>query len=94
MVYVDKLFTYSLIQISHKARHNGKQWCHLFADSIEELHEFAERLGLRREWFQNKKLFPHYDLVTSKRKLAISLGAQEVDLREHIKKNLLKVTSI
>jgi hypothetical protein len=25
----------------------GKKWCHLVADSIDELHVFAKNLGLR-----------------------------------------------
>jgi hypothetical protein len=32
------------------------------ADTLEELHEAAARLGLRREWFQ-EGLRPHYDLM-------------------------------
>ena len=31
---------------------HGKLWCHLVADSLDELHTFAARLGLRRSWFQ------------------------------------------
>ena len=89
MIYVDRLSSYLLIQISSQSRHNGKQWCHMFADSTEELHQFAKQLGLKQEWFQDKKL-PHYDLVESKRKLALSLGAQEIDLRSFLQKKLLK----
>jgi len=40
---------------------------HLFTDgNIEELHEFAQKIGLKREWFQNKKLLKHYDLIGKK----------------------------
>lgn len=53
----------------------GKQWCHLVADSVDELHEFAARLGLRPEWFQRKTLYPHYDVTTSVRARALRLGA-------------------
>jgi hypothetical protein len=28
-------------------------WSHLFADTQDELHAFAARLGLRRSWFQD-----------------------------------------
>lgn len=45
---------------------------------IDELHEFAKRLGLKRNWFQLKTV-PHYDLVRSKRDLAIKLGAVVVE---------------
>lgn len=30
--------------------------------SLEELHAFAEKIGLRREWFQYKDKQSHYDL--------------------------------
>jgi hypothetical protein len=46
---------------------------HMTADTLEELHAMAERLGLRK-WFQNKTT-PHYDLCKSKREEAIKLGA-------------------
>jgi len=50
----------------------------MFADSEEELHEFAKTIGMKREWFQSKKL-PHYDLTIKRRQLAVSMGAIEVD---------------
>jgi hypothetical protein len=37
---------------------------HLVADSLEELHRFARRIGLKREWFQEGRL-PHYDLTSA-----------------------------
>ena len=67
MVYVDTLA---------EAKWKWGKSCHLFADSIDELHEFARAIGLKREWFQ--KGFPHYDLTTAMRKKAVSAGAQEV----------------
>lgn len=53
----------------------GKLWCHLVADSLNELHEFAAALGLRRNWFQGKASYPHYDVTTSVRDRALLLGA-------------------
>jgi hypothetical protein len=61
----------------------GWKWntaCHLIADSLDELHAFAARLGLRRAWFQPHRIFDHYDLHLRKRKLAVKLGAVEVDM--------------
>jgi len=55
--------------------------CHMVADTIEELHEMAERLGLRR-WFQAHASFPHYDICLSKREHAITLGAKPITRRE------------
>ncbi|MGT2430927.1 DUF4031 domain-containing protein [Cupriavidus basilensis] len=53
----------------------GKQWCHLVADSLTELHDFARRLGLRRSWFQERSVYPHYDVTVSVRDKALVLGA-------------------
>ena len=33
---------------------------HLMADDINYLHLFAQRIGLKKNWFQNNR-FPHYD---------------------------------
>ncbi len=52
--------------------------CHLMACSLEELHSFASKLGLKRSWFQDHPRWPHYDLTKSKRALAVRLGATEV----------------
>lgn len=58
------------------------KWCHMVSDSIEELHIFAIKIGLKREWFQDKFNRPHYDLLKSKKELAIKLGAKEVTRKE------------
>lgn len=83
MVYVDKYKTYNNNPFTNRYGDHVK-WCHLFADDLQELHDFALKLGLRLEWFQNKK-FPHYDITLSKRNLAISLGAQEINLKDYLK---------
>lgn len=59
----------------------GRLWCHLLADSLEELHEFANLLDLKRSWFQGDARYPHYDITESKRMRAIELGAKAVDAR-------------
>lgn len=54
--------------------------CHLTTDeSLDALHAFAAKLGMRRSWFQDHLYAPHYDLVPSRRTLAVRLGAVEVD---------------
>jgi len=59
---------------------------HLVSDaSIEELHKFAESLGLRREWFQAKSI-PHYDLTGAVHELAIERGAVLVSSREIVRR--------
>jgi Protein of unknown function (DUF4031) len=59
----------------------GKKWCHLVADSLEELHTFALLLGLRRTWFQDKASYPHYDVTVPVRERALLLGALQGDRR-------------
>lgn len=55
--------------------------CHLTATTEEELHVFAERIGLRRHWFQEHSS-PHYDLTGPKRALAVKYGAVFVPARD------------
>ena len=50
--------------------------------SYEELHVFAERLGLKREWFQGD----HYDVPADYRERAIELGAEPIDARELVRR--------
>lgn len=53
--------------------------CHLVADSVEELQEFARLIKLNRSWFQNKPELPHYDLTQGMRCWAVAFGPIEVD---------------
>jgi hypothetical protein len=75
-VYVDPLINHGW--------HLGPS-CHLFADTIEELHEMASAIGLRRSWFQGERL-PHYDLTASRRARAVVRGAIELSRREAVDK--------
>jgi menaquinone-dependent protoporphyrinogen IX oxidase len=59
---------------------------HLVSDtSIGELHAFAERLGLRREWLQRRSI-PHYDLTGERYELALALGAELISSRELVRR--------
>lgn len=79
-VYVDNLFTYPTT-----LRH--KTWCHMATDGdLSELHELAQRIGLKRSWFQNHATHPHYDLTPNKRALAIRLGAVPVSSQELVRR--------
>ena len=64
----------------------GRYWAHLVSDeSYDELHVFASRLGMRREWFQHKESRPHqahYDLPERSRQAALDLGAVAVTWRQ------------
>lgn len=76
-VYVDEITLYPRKNINPVARRWGMKWCHLFGDDEEELHLFARSLGLKRSYYQEHRVLPHYDLVTSKRYLALLYGAKE-----------------
>lgn len=58
--------------------------CHLFADSDDELHEFAAKIGMKREWFQPHRVANHYDLTPRRRAAALKLGAAETTARAEI----------
>jgi hypothetical protein len=45
---------------------------------MDALHTLAERIGLKRSWFQEHPLLPHYDLTPGKRKEAIAAGAEAI----------------
>jgi hypothetical protein len=55
----------------------GRRWCHMVADSAEELHRAAEALGLDRRHAQDKGRTLHYDLPDEWRERAIELGVAE-----------------
>lgn len=60
---------------------------HLTADTLEELHELASRIGLRRAWFQNVRV-PHYDITPKKRAAALAAGALFVPGKEQARKRI------
>lgn len=70
---------------------------HMQADTPEELHAFADRLGLKRSWFQTKPGRPwhdHYDLTRGKREQAIRLGAVAETWRAAAMRHRLDRTSV
>jgi hypothetical protein len=62
----------------------GRRWCHLLADDIDQLHRFAALLGIRRSSFQGppKSATPHYDLTAFERSRALALGAIACDRQQ------------
>jgi hypothetical protein len=55
---------------------------HMTADSLEELHAFAEEVGIKRCWFHRGSKYPHYDITGIQRDAAIAAGAKAVSDRE------------
>lgn len=53
MIYVDEIRNYPHCRLPYK------RWCHMATDgAIEELHLFAEKLGLKRRWFRSEQRTP------------------------------------
>ena len=76
-VYVDNLFKPATVGAI------TSEWCHLTADSDQELHAFAKKIGMKRVWAQYSGTWKsHYDLTVNKRLLAVSLGAVEITIQE------------
>lgn len=77
MIYVGEMMA-CLVNSNWRWRES----CHLFCNgNLDELHTFAVKLGLRREWFQKHAAMPHYDLTRAKRQQALCLGAIPADRR-------------
>jgi hypothetical protein len=80
MVYVDPL-----MPSVRWTRTGQTRSCHMYADTLEELHAFARRLGLLPKWFQAKPgHVPHYDLTANKRIRALMQGAGEHNAHQAI----------
>jgi hypothetical protein len=80
-VYVDDMCDHAIGQFGRM------KMSHLFADTDEELHEMAARIGVARRWHQRPAAaggpgmnasWSHYDISKGKRALALAAGAQPV----------------
>lgn len=66
----------------HKTRKRPHSaYCHMTADSREELFEMALRLRLQWEWFHQTKKKIYFPLTAARRRLAVEYGAIETDDR-------------
>jgi hypothetical protein len=80
-VYVDDM------HLSELGQYRGMKMCHMIADSDEELHAMADRIGVARHYFQAPPKIRHahhrhYDIAMSKRALAIKAGAIPITMRQ------------
>jgi len=71
-VYVDNM----------RAKYGWMKMCHMIADTEEELHAMADKIGIKRKWYQAFASTPHYDICLSKRALALKHGAIEINMRQ------------
>lgn len=61
-------------------------WCHLWSPDERMLHGMAKRIGLRREWFQDKRAdFKHYDVTKERRARAVAAGAIEITMQDMVR---------
>ena len=63
-VYVDDM----------RAKFRGMLMCHMIADTEEELHAMADKISIKRAWYQGN----HYDISLSRRADAVRNGAVEI----------------
>jgi predicted nuclease with RNAse H fold len=73
-VYVDNMY----------ASYRGMRLVHMLADEDAELHAMAARIGIDRKHWQSPESTAgsHYDICSSKRRLAVAFGAIEITFRQ------------
>lgn len=73
-VYVDDM----------QASFGRMKMCHMLADTDDELHAMAAKIGVARRWWQSpeKTSGSHYDIALSKRALAVAAGAVEITMQQ------------
>jgi Protein of unknown function (DUF4031) len=83
-VYVDNM----------RAAYGRMVMCHMLADTDEELHAMADRIGVARRWWQAPPRHDsHYDIALSKRALAVAAGAIEITWRQAAIMNMRRRTT-
>ena len=83
-VYVDDM--HKTIMGSYRTM----QMCHMLADTDDELHAMADRIGLDRRWWQSpdKSSGSHYDIPAINRVLAVQHGAIEITMQQAAAMNM------
>lgn len=77
-VYIDTPTAYN---------HRGK-FSHMMSEDINALHILANRIGVKKCWFENKRGMnrPHYDVKVDYYEAALAAGAIPLTLREFSEK--------
>lgn len=82
-VYIDN--AYIVAAVGPPERRFTSRWCHLVADSTEELLAFAAAIGLDERWLQRRgEPGEHFDLPDPRRPVAVEHGAVEITWRESV----------
>ncbi len=72
-VYVDDM----------NAGYGRMKMSHMLADTDEELHAMADKIGVARKWWQAPPRHPsHYDIALSKKALALEAGAIQITWKQ------------
>lgn len=83
-VYVDDAYIPARVRsggLTHDSR-----WCHMTADTTDELVAFAVSLGLKARYIQYPGTWKeHFDVTAPKRALAVQKGAVEVAYSDQVK---------
>lgn len=76
--YVDDMYKYPMGEFRPRGVVRVYKMSHMIADTDEELHAMADRIGVARRWFQGD----HYDVTMTKRAEALKAGAVAITLQE------------
>lgn len=78
-VYIDDAYIHA------KVGRIVTKWCHLTADSTEELVSFARKIGMKPQWIQHAGTWKeHFDVTETRRFKAVEHGAVEIGYRDTI----------
>lgn len=81
-VYVDDYFLQATVPNGNRKVRG--EWCHMQADTREELDAMADKIGLKRSWIQypDNPAKRHYDVTRPRRAAAVRAGAIELTILE------------
>lgn len=80
-VYVDDMYLSKMGEFK-RGPHVYKM-SHMIADTDEELHAMADKIGVQRKWFQKPGTAGrHYDITMTMRTKAVAAGAVEITMKQ------------
>ena len=75
LIYVDA-------PIFKKSPTGRKSYAHMVGTTLEEVHAFAERIGVKKHFWHKHDRLSHYDITAEQHAIAILSGAQLVSSRD------------
>ena len=68
-----------------KSKKGRKSYCHMMSDvSLDDLHQFAAENGIKRHFFHNNRMCPHYDIAEEQIPQVKSAGAIQISSKEMV----------